>query len=133
MEERNETISLRAEGTDNAKSSSNNYDKPPTSIRKEWDQTWLRKNANNMFSKKTTFVIKRVIIIFVSFMLICWGTFIFVYVMEHMEYAQNICSFVKESNYFMNGTFIKNNDTLSSKEMQLLNKNPELFLWDKCI
>ena len=61
-------------------------------------------------------------------MLICYGTFIIVYVTEHMKYAQDICSSVEEENYFMDGTFIKNNDTLSSKEMELLHQNQNYFM-----
>ena len=75
-------------------------DKPraPTSIIRECDQTWLRKNTSNMYSKNTIFLIKKTIVILLACTLTVYGTSIIVYVTEHMNIQNTFVVWFKKQN-----------------------------------
>ena len=106
-----------------------------TNATREWDQSWIRKSTDiskfQRFDNRTIYTMKTIIISILSLTLISYGIFIVVYVSQHLRNAKNVCGSVTESNFFMSG--ILNNDTLTIEQTELLQNNPELFLWDKCV
>ena len=92
---------------------------------KLWDRSWIRKSTDTRIDDKISFVCRRSVIIVVSVIFIVYGLFIVIYVINTMDNAIKMCKSVSETN-FMHQTF-------SQHQLQLLEKHPELFLWDKCL
>eukprot|EP01083_Nonionella_stella_P268263 906789_1 len=89
-------------------------------------------SGNNQTSTANKQTVKTLLLCIVSLIYIGYGLFLLIFVNNHMQSSEIYCDSVKESNYFTNGTMLSNL-SLTDTELQRLELNPELFLWDQCL
>ena len=92
--------------------------------------SWVYKGS---YDGKTISRLKKIILSFMSICLIIYGIFVLVYVSNHITASETYCNSVTEENYFVNGSIMTNNISLSDKEIGILQKYPESFFYDKCL
>ena len=72
---------------------------------------------------------KQIFLIFIALMYIGFGISVCVYVTVYINDAKDYCDSVKESVWNFNGSDI----SISDEQREILNSNPELFVWDQCL
>eukprot|EP01083_Nonionella_stella_P194517 717417_1 len=87
-------------------------------------------STNDMVSAK-----RNLLVTITALSYIIYGILILVLVTGYLNQSEAHCHLIKESNYFhdINGSITMDNVTLSKEEIHLLQQNPELFLYDKCL
>eukprot|EP01084_Bolivina_argentea_P075948 137632_1 len=101
---------------------------------RNWIQIANNGDKNNGSIMKTvTMYIKQIVLIIISFAYVIYAIILLVLVINYMNKSKSFCNTIVESNYYINGTYIYNeNMTLSMQEMHILHNYPELFFWDQC-
>eukprot|EP01083_Nonionella_stella_P052304 138820_1 len=76
--------------------------------------------------------IKRCVLVAIAAVYISYGIFLQYMIPKRINDSIAHCQSIQETNYYVNGSLI-DNLTLSQQELNLLQSNPELFLWNHCL
>eukprot|EP01083_Nonionella_stella_P054264 143311_1 len=89
---------------------------------------WMQTDVENKISRK-----KQGTLIVIALCYLMYGVGVLWYVLNHFNHAQQHCAMIQETNYFEHGQLNINSTILNSDQSQLLQRNPELFFWNKCL
>eukprot|EP01083_Nonionella_stella_P219053 784976_1 len=91
-------------------------------------RNWIQSKTQDTISRK-----KQCILIVLALVYIIYGVGVLSYVINHVRQAEQYCGMIEESNYFEDGEFNVNSTILNKQQHELLQNNPELFFWNKCL
>eukprot|EP01083_Nonionella_stella_P195392 719808_1 len=89
---------------------------------------WIQTGTEDEVSTK-----RQCILIAISLIYIVYGVGVLWFVIRHLQHAQHHCAMVNESQFFVNGELNINSTMLKKEQTELLQSNPELFFWNKCL
>eukprot|EP01083_Nonionella_stella_P135456 412062_1 len=76
---------------------------------------------------------KQCVLVFIALAYIIYGVVLIPLVFDHLDIAQKHCQIISESTYYNDGEINITRAELNDEEQYLLEGNPELFFWDKCL
>eukprot|EP01083_Nonionella_stella_P153058 491287_1 len=99
-----------------------------TMTRAKTRSNWIESKGKGKVSRK-----KQTILIALALCYVIYGVGVLSYVMRHLNQAQRYCASVQETNYYEDGQLQTNRTVLNREQRALLQSNPELFFFDKCL
>eukprot|EP01083_Nonionella_stella_P247380 857758_1 len=91
-------------------------------------RNWIQSKTKDTISRK-----KQCILVAIALVYMIYGVAMLSYVINHVHQAEQYCNLIEESNYFEDGELNINSTELSKQQHELLQSNPELFFWNKCL